>query len=78
MTDSIPTMVRADGTYPVIELRQEAITAAVVQTRVNGVDGANLLALSGSLGGASLGRGRWVITARPAGGTPRSLSLVVV
>jgi predicted amidohydrolase len=42
MTDRTPPeMVRADGTYPVIELRQEAITAAVVQTRVNGVDGAN-------------------------------------
>ncbi|NCW58432.1 MAG: hypothetical protein EBV65_12320, partial [Gammaproteobacteria bacterium] len=40
MTET-PTMVRADGTYPVANLRQEAITAAVVQTRVNGVDGAN-------------------------------------
>lgn len=45
---------------------------------MNGVDGANLLVLSGSLGGASLGRGRWVITAQPAGGVARSLSLVVV
>ena len=34
-------MVRADGTYPTIPLRQEAITAAVVQTRVQGINGAN-------------------------------------
>jgi predicted amidohydrolase len=34
-------MVRADGTYPTIDLRQDAIMAAVVQTRVHGVNGAN-------------------------------------
>lgn len=34
-------MVRPDGTYPTVALRQEAITAAVVQTRVQGVNGAN-------------------------------------
>lgn len=36
-----PTMVRHDGTYDSIPLRREAITASVVQTRVQGVDGAN-------------------------------------
>lgn len=35
------TQVRADGTYPTEALRQDAITAAVVQTRVTGVDGGN-------------------------------------
>ena len=34
-------MVRDDGTYLSIALRQEAITATVVQTRVQGVNGAN-------------------------------------
>jgi hypothetical protein len=45
---------------------------------LSGADGANQVVLSGGLGGASLGRGRWVVTATPRGGTPRSLSLVVV
>jgi len=45
---------------------------------LSGADGANQVVLSGGLGGASLGRGRWVITATPRGGTARSLSLVVV
>jgi hypothetical protein len=43
-----------------------------------GLSGANMLVLEGSLGGASLGRGRWVITATPRGGVARSLVLVVV
>ena len=43
-----------------------------------GMSGANMLVLEGSLGGASLGRGRWVVTATPRGGVPRSLVLVVV
>jgi predicted amidohydrolase len=34
-------MVRQDGTYPTVELRRDMIAAAVVQTRVDGVDGAN-------------------------------------
>lgn len=34
-------MVREDGTYPTIPLRKDLIAAAVVQTRVEGVDGAN-------------------------------------
>ena len=34
-------MVREDGTYPGAELRKPAFFAAVVQTRVQGVDGAN-------------------------------------
>ena len=34
-------MVRADGTYATVALRQDAITATVVQTRVQGVNGAN-------------------------------------
>lgn len=41
MTSTPEPMVRADGTYPTAKLRQDAITAAVVQTRVQGVDGAN-------------------------------------
>lgn len=41
MTPSPEPMVRADGTYPTVPLRQEAITVAVVQTRVQGVNGAN-------------------------------------
>ncbi len=41
MTDNNEPMVRADGTYPTAKLRQDVITAAVVQTRVKGVDGAN-------------------------------------
>ncbi len=45
---------------------------------LGGAGGANVLVLEGSLGGASLGRGRWVITATPRGGVPRSLVLVVV
>lgn len=45
---------------------------------LTGADGANSVVLAGGLGGASLGRGRWVITATPANGTPRSLTLVVV
>ena len=40
MTTDEP-MVRSDGTYPVVALRQEAIHVGVVQTRVQGVDGAN-------------------------------------
>lgn len=44
---------------------------------VSGADGANLITLEGELGGASLGRGRWVLTATPRGGTARSLTLVV-
>jgi len=34
-------MVRSDGTYPTVELRAPVVHAAVVQTRVIGVDGAN-------------------------------------
>ena len=34
-----PAMVREDGTYPTADLRKDAITAAVVQTRVQGVRG---------------------------------------
>jgi predicted amidohydrolase len=34
-------MVREDGSYPVAPLRKDSINAAVVQTRVSGVDGAN-------------------------------------
>lgn len=45
---------------------------------LNGPQGPNAVVLQGSLGGASLGRGRWVITATPRNGQPRSLTLVVV
>ncbi len=45
---------------------------------LGGTDGANSIVLAGSLGGASLGRGRWVIGVTPAHGTGRSLILVVV
>ena len=38
MTDA---MVREDGTYPVEELRRDMILAAVIQTRVHGVNGDN-------------------------------------
>jgi predicted amidohydrolase len=41
MNDRNEPLVRADGTYPTAKLRQDVITAAVVQTRVQGVDGAN-------------------------------------
>ena len=44
---------------------------------VSGADGANTITLEGGLGGASLGRGRWRITATPRGGTSRSLVFVV-
>lgn len=44
---------------------------------VSGADGANAIVLEGGLGGASLGRGRWRITATPSGGAARSLVLVV-
>lgn len=44
---------------------------------VSGADGANTITLEGGLGGASLGRGRWRITATPRGGTARSLVLAV-
>lgn len=43
-----------------------------------GADGANTVVLGGGLGGSSLGRGRWVISATPSGGIARSLTLVVV
>ena len=36
-----PAMVREDGTYPTAELRKDAITASVVQTRVQGVRGSH-------------------------------------
>jgi len=36
-----PAMVREDGTYPTTELRRDAINAAVIQTRVQGVRGSN-------------------------------------
>ncbi len=42
MSDTAPpVLVRADGTYPTVPLRQDAIMATVVQTRVQGVNGAN-------------------------------------
>jgi hypothetical protein len=44
---------------------------------VSGADGANAITLEGGLGGASLGRGSWRITATPRGGTSRSLVIVV-
>jgi len=61
-----------------ITARRDGSRLVVGSIVTSGVDGANLLVLSGSLGGASLGRGRWIISAQPAGGTARSLSLVVV
>ena len=41
MSDNAPVepMVREDGTYPVAELRRDFVNAAVIQTRVQGVDG---------------------------------------
>lgn len=39
MQADTPKMVHADGTYPVAPLRKDSIGVAVVQTRVNGVDG---------------------------------------
>jgi predicted amidohydrolase len=38
---SVEPMVRSDGTYPVVKLRQDHIMATVVQTRVQGVNGNN-------------------------------------
>jgi len=68
----------SEATRVRIAARRDGSRRVVGSIDMNGVDGANLLALSGSLGGASLGRGRWVISAQPAGGPARSLSLVVV
>ena len=45
---------------------------------LTGPQGPNAVTLQGGLGGASLGRGRWVLTATPRNGKPRSLTLVVV
>ncbi len=39
MSQTEPSMVREDGTYPVAKLRKDTITASVVQTRVQGVRG---------------------------------------
>ncbi|MSO44762.1 MAG: hypothetical protein EXQ74_05590 [Thermoleophilia bacterium] len=44
---------------------------------VSGADGANRITLEGGLGGASLGRGRWIIGATPRGGVTRVLMLIV-
>ena len=41
MSETNEPMVREDGTYPTESLRRDMIVATVVQTRVNGVDGAN-------------------------------------
>jgi predicted amidohydrolase len=41
MTENNPTMVREDGTYATVDLRRPMVTASVVQTRVDGVDGTN-------------------------------------
>ena len=41
MSENNEPMVREDGTYPTEPLRRDMIVATVVQTRVNGVDGAN-------------------------------------
>ncbi len=41
MTTPTEPMVRADGTYPTVDLRKPVTFATVVQTRVHGVDGAN-------------------------------------
>jgi predicted amidohydrolase len=41
MQNNAERMVREDGTYATVPLRQEVITASVVQTRVQGVNGAN-------------------------------------
>ena len=41
MSETTESMVREDGTYPTVPLRRDMIVATVVQTRVNGVDGAN-------------------------------------
>jgi predicted amidohydrolase len=41
MSETTESMVREDGTYPTVPLRRDMIVASVVQTRVNGVDGAN-------------------------------------
>lgn len=41
MNKSAEPMVRPDGTYPTVDLRQEHIAVSVVQTRVGAVDGGN-------------------------------------
>ncbi len=61
-----------------ITARRQGSNRVVGAIEMSAADGANRLVLSGSLGGASLGRGRWVITARPRGGAARSLPLIVV
>ncbi len=40
--DNNEPLVREDGTYPTVDLRQDTITAAIVQTRVQGVRGSNI------------------------------------
>jgi hypothetical protein len=68
---SSPSRVRLDARRIGSSRIQGAIT-------FGGSSGANVIVLEGSIGGASLGRGRWVIRATPRGGVPRSLVLVVV
>ena len=68
---SAPSRVR-------ITARRAGTSQVAGSLSLPGADGANAVVLEGGLGGASLGRGRWVITATPAGGIARSLTLVVV
>jgi len=61
-----------------ITARRAGSSRVVGGLSVSSPAGPNAVVLQGGLGGASLGRGRWVITATPRNGTPRSLTLVVV
>lgn len=68
---SAPSRVR-------ITARRKGSASVAGAISLNGPEGANSVVLQGGLGGASLGRGRWVITATPRNGTARSLAIVVV
>lgn len=61
-----------------ITARRAASSRVAGSISLSGPQGPNAIVLQGSLGGASLGRGRWVVTAAPRNGQPRSLTLVVV
>lgn len=61
-----------------ITARRAGSSAVAGSISLSGPQGPNAVVLQGGLGGASLGRGRWVLTATPRNGQSRSLTLVVV
>jgi hypothetical protein len=49
----------------------------VARTVIRGLPGTNRLRLGPRIGGTTLAPGRWLLTARPAGGVPRQVVVVV-